>query len=405
MGGDENYPIVIAGVAAFFNLLRFAVDLVSVAGKIEEKKESAIDGNKSDTDSLGSKQRTSKLVPSSVAKDGIDGRRGMSTRVFDGRLSVNPGFSFSLLRNRKIILGNVDVEHNAEHKEDKRTAPEEFCSLLSFVCHLGLLSYFVVATVKVANGSFLVDYQELPLGATTVGVFAGLLMSIKDYKRIRFTHLQRFVYVLSTTISMLGSITVFSTNKSSSTIDITTLCCLIIYFLLSIIETKIFSYPVAETDGSPGKKAHLGKALMIILKPYFWPSRTSTSALMNRTRAIMTWVCVASSKACTLTSPIFLGKSASALARFDYASCAKNAIIFSCLQFSSTFLKEMQSLIYLKVAQAAFVQLSEVSFFHLHSLSLDWHLRKKLGEVIRSMDRGILAVSCRNKWIHFTHSL
>ena len=53
----------------------------------------------------------------------------------------------------------------------------------------------------------------------------------------------------------------------------------------------------------------------------------------------------------------------------------------------------MQSLFYLKVAQAAFVQLSEVSFYHLHSLSLDWHLRKKLGEVIRSMDRGILAVS------------
>lgn len=46
---------------------------------------------------------------------------------------------------------------------------------------------------------------------------------------------------------------------------------------------------------------------------------------------------------------------------------------------------------YLRVGQAAFVQLSEVSFNHLHSLSLDWHLRKKLGEVIRSMDRGISA--------------
>lgn len=30
-----------------------------------------------------------------------------------------------------------------------------------------------------------------------------------------------------------------------------------------------------------------------------------------------------------------------------------------------------------------------VTFEHLHSLSLDWHLRKKLGETIRSMDRGI----------------
>ena len=30
-----------------------------------------------------------------------------------------------------------------------------------------------------------------------------------------------------------------------------------------------------------------------------------------------------------------------------------------------------------------------MTFSHLHNLSLDWHLRKKLGETIRSMDRGI----------------
>ena len=38
MSDDEQYPIVIAGIGAFFNVLRFAVDIVSVAGKIEEKK-------------------------------------------------------------------------------------------------------------------------------------------------------------------------------------------------------------------------------------------------------------------------------------------------------------------------------------------------------------------------------
>jgi ABC-type transport system involved in Fe-S cluster assembly fused permease/ATPase subunit len=55
-------------------------------------------------------------------------------------------------------------------------------------------------------------------------------------------------------------------------------------------------------------------------------------------------------------------------------------------------------LVYLKVAQAAFVQLSEDSFKHLHSLSLDWHLIKKLGEVIRSMDRGIAACDSLMKY-------
>ena len=56
-------------------------------------------------------------------------------------------------------------------------------------------------------------------------------------------------------------------------------------------------------------------------------------------------------------------------------------------------------MVYLKVAQAAFVQLSETTFVHLHRLSLDWHLRKKLGEVMRSMDRGIAACDTLMKYL------
>jgi ATP-binding cassette, subfamily B, heavy metal transporter len=51
----------------------------------------------------------------------------------------------------------------------------------------------------------------------------------------------------------------------------------------------------------------------------------------------------------------------------------------------------MNDVSFAQVAQAAFVQLSETTFAHLHTLSLDWHLQKKLGVVIRSMDRGIAA--------------
>lgn len=54
---------------------------------------------------------------------------------------------------------------------------------------------------------------------------------------------------------------------------------------------------------------------------------------------------------------------------------------------------------YLKVAQAAFIQLSETVFVHLHQLSLDWHLTKKLGEVMRSMDRGIAACDTLMKYL------
>jgi len=40
-------------------------------------------------------------------------------------------------------------------------------------------------------------------------------------------------------------------------------------------------------------------------------------------------------------------------------------------------------------SQAAFVEMSEYAFVHLHTLPLDWHLKKKLGSVTRYIDRGI----------------
>jgi ABC-type transport system involved in Fe-S cluster assembly fused permease/ATPase subunit len=40
------------------------------------------------------------------------------------------------------------------------------------------------------------------------------------------------------------------------------------------------------------------------------------------------------------------------------------------------------------VKQQAYIEIAEQTFGHLHSLSLQWHLKKKMGNVIRSMDRG-----------------
>jgi ABC-type transport system involved in Fe-S cluster assembly fused permease/ATPase subunit len=41
------------------------------------------------------------------------------------------------------------------------------------------------------------------------------------------------------------------------------------------------------------------------------------------------------------------------------------------------------------VKQNAFAQVAQFTFRHLHNLSLQWHLQKKMGNVLRSMDRGI----------------
>ena len=417
--------MIVSFIGAFFNILRFAIDIVAVAAKAEDKKEKKL------------------LDKSTSSRESLRN----STKVFDGRLSTN---KFSLRRksiNRNVAENNAneestDVEEAEAEVQIERTPLEKLLSVASLSFQLCAFIFFLVMTIFIAKGDTKYDsindavYSAIPLGASTVGVFFGLWVSIRDYNRMRFSFAQRLCFVFSTAITMLGCIVLVSsppsTSAGSTAIDYIVMACLIAYFILALVESKIFRYPsemVVHDEEKSNKKAHLGRAILLILKPYFWPDATASSALLNRTRAICTWVCVAGAKGCSLASPLFLGKASTALAQFDYAGkylgsyfdfvkyrfsyvrfslyyffsscieCARNAIIFSVIQFSSTFLKECQSLVYLKVAQAAFVQLSEVSFYHLHSLSLDWHLKKKLGEVIRSMDRGILACDTLMKYL------
>ena len=269
-----------------------------------------------------------------------------------------------------------------------------------------MFAYLISATVKSAmpnNDAFTnALYESVPLGCASAAVLLGLLMDVRDYHRRRFGWLQRGLHAMSSLVLLLGCVTAAAMPPEGTTgrvtaADVGTLVCLSIHALLAVVEGRVCQYP--KTAARDGKKARLNKrALLTILKPYFWPDATATSAVTNRIRALTTWLCVASSKACSLTSPILLGRASTALTRGEYETAIRFSIFYGVTQFASSTFKESQSLVYLRVSQAAFVQLSEASFNHLHSLSLDFHLRKKLGEVIRSMDRGIAACDMLMKY-------
>jgi ABC-type transport system involved in Fe-S cluster assembly fused permease/ATPase subunit len=181
------------------------------------------------------------------------------------------------------------------------------------------------------------------------------------------------------------------------TLDIVSLALTTAYAVLVLVECKMIELPQSTLKD---RKARLSmKAILMVLKPYFWPDATASSATLNRIRALATWVFVILSKACGILAPIYIGRASTALTRMEYPACIRNVVWFCLLTLASAVCKEGQSLVYLRVAQAAFVQLAELSFRHLHSLSLDWHLKKKLGEVIRSMDRGILACDTLIKYL------
>lgn len=129
------------------------------------------------------------------------------------------------------------------------------------------------------------------------------------------------------------------------------------------------------------------------LKPYFWPRQKK-----GRVHVIFTWVFVAGSKATSVVAPLFIAKATNALSDGRVEEAMYSAGWYGLLLLASKTLKEFQSLVYLGVAQAAFTDLSQDTFEHVHTLSLHWHLGKKLGEVVRVIDRGITACDTLMKY-------
>ena len=64
-------------------------------------------------------------------------------------------------------------------------------------------------------------------------------------------------------------------------------------------------------------------------------------------------------------------------------------LLYTGLTFLASALGQLQSVVYLPVKQNAYIEISESTYRHLMSLSYDWFIKKKQGDVLRCMDRGI----------------
>ena len=420
MSNEYSTPesaVVAAGVGATLLLVRLSFDLIVTVSQRDDDK---------------------KKDKEAEAKPTIG--RQLSVMLFDGRLSKresvhgekDPRKSGIWIRNKSKRLSGVkesvddkgngstpDLEVDDGDTDSKVSTEETWTNLqrkiplLSLVFHVCLFIYFLIACILSSTGKVVsysnAVYNAIPLGCTTAACFFNVVYCLRDPIRQRFSRVQRLLYTFSSLVLLLGIIVLIgftSGQRSPTGADYASLVLLAVNCVLALGEAKIIPEiddarrAGTNKENESQKKARLTKkAILTILKPYFWPDATATSATLNRIRAMTTWICVASAKACSLTSPILIGKASTELARANYDRAIKFACLYALIQFGQSFFKEAQSLVYLKVAQAAFVQLSEVSFKHLHELSLDWHLRKKLGEVIRSMDRGIQACDTLMKFL------
>lgn len=141
------------------------------------------------------------------------------------------------------------------------------------------------------------------------------------------------------------------------------------------------------------------KELLILLKPFFWPEDGTDGVVTNRIRACSTWFCVIASRVCGVYSPFFIETATNELVAGDLTAAWLAIVGFALLRIGASMFKELQGTLYVKVKQQASVQLTLQTFVHVHNLSLGWHLSKKTGSVMKSVDRGVLAANTLVQWM------
>ena len=145
---------------------------------------------------------------------------------------------------------------------------------------------------------------------------------------------------------------------------------------------------VRKASGGVRKNVPSASAVRVILKPYFAPRGG-----WNKVRAAATWLCIICAKVCSIYTPLLMGKIVTKLGEstlpLSTTSLPLGLIALYCgLVIGAKIFKEAQAVLYVKVKQAAFIEMVDTVFQHVHMLSLEWNLRKKMGNVVRAIDRG-----------------
>eukprot|EP00388_Colpodella_angusta_P018401 GDKJ01045799.1.p1 GENE.GDKJ01045799.1~~GDKJ01045799.1.p1 ORF type:complete len:1153 (-),score=269.61 GDKJ01045799.1:82-3513(-) len=119
---------------------------------------------------------------------------------------------------------------------------------------------------------------------------------------------------------------------------------------------------------------------------------TGKSLLSLRVRAIIIWVCIILSKAASIYSPLLKGEATRRATQHKDQPLSATVVlllIWGSLNVIERVLKNLQTIVYLPVKQEASVELMEKTFRHIvQSMGFEWHVGRKLGQVVRAVNRG-----------------
>lgn len=124
--------------------------------------------------------------------------------------------------------------------------------------------------------------------------------------------------------------------------------------------------------------------------PYLWPSKSVRLQLI----VVICFVLVVLQRIVNIAVPLQIGKVTNELSPKDGSSpempwlSISLLIAFKFLQGNSGILGAARSVLWIPISQYSYHALTTASFEHVHSLSLDFHLGKRTGEVLSALSKG-----------------
>jgi len=148
--------------------------------------------------------------------------------------------------------------------------------------------------------------------------------------------------------------------------------------------TEVLIFKEGQDNSYEKKNRMTFIQLIKILKPFFLPK-----GYYNKLRAFSTYVFVITAKYTNVIAPLYIAVATTAIQDGQRDKAFKNIALFALYSFVPKFLNECQRMVYYQVKRVANVEISEASYTHILHLSINWHLNKKIGSLMKSMDRGV----------------
>lgn len=182
------------------------------------------------------------------------------------------------------------------------------------------------------------------------------------------------------------------------------------YFVYRQLHLPVRHAPVVEegrTNTSASDRSTFSNfwQKLCLLAPFLWPKKNIPLQL----RVIFCFMLLVLGRVVNIYVPIYnkyivnsLNKDPKTITfRWDYI------LIYISLWFlqgqgNNSFLSNIRSFLWIRIQQYTVKEVQLDLYKHLHSLSLRWHLNRKIGEVLRVMDRGTNSITSLLSYIVFS---